>query len=145
MRPESLFEVFLVIIIVLIAFCSSLVVEFEFIEDVFWFKVVKNCAIFATGFFGLRYWWRSRPYIKEIKESDWKKSESIKSHADIWVEIPKNEHKKGKNPIVDFIKQKHITNYSDYIIDTDKKGNIKIFLPMERFTNLDTFIIKIRA
>ena len=143
MRPSSIFELIAVIGSVVVAFVSSLFIEFAWVSDLTWFRVLKYSGLFLTAFFGIRFYFISKPKRFEIVKENWKRNSSINSHIDVWAEIPKKKHRRGKFPKVEFVKVAHRLNFDDYIVENNE-GDLKIFQPTNRFNEQgDDIIIRI--
>lgn len=143
MRPSSILELIAVIGSVAVAFVSSLVIEFAWVTDLTWFRVLKYSGLFLTAFFGIRFYFISKPKRFEIAKEHWKRNTPIQSHMDVWAEIPKKCHRRGKFPKVEFVKVAHKLNFDDYIVE-NKEGDLKIFKPTNRFDEQgDDIIVRI--
>lgn len=133
MRPESLKELFVVLGAGAIALVSSLVVEFQSVEHLWWFRVLKNSAIILTLFFAFRFYSRAKPFIRHVATNSWTQDAEVTSHRSVRVVVTAKEHKKGKFPRVDFLRPNgfHSSLRLDYEINDS--GDITIYHPENSF------------
>jgi len=126
MRPETVWELVVVIVAVVAAFIASLVIEFQLLADTTAFRIIKYSGLAVTLGFGIRHWVRAKPFVDEFKPDRWTVTGKVDSVGDFWLEIPKSLHKKGKYPRVEILRSPHDIKPISYVPIIDDEGNIKI-------------------
>ena len=104
MRPETIPELVVSIILGIIAIASSIALKLAAVSHTTFFAILASSTGAASVFFAIRHYRRSQPYFSEITAADWKELRTpVESTEDIRVTIPARTHKKGRHAKVEFL------------------------------------------
>lgn len=104
MRPETIPELIVSIVLAVVAIGSSIALKLEAVTDTTFFAVLASCTGVGGGFFAIRHYFRSQPRLYDIKTEDWQEVHTpVTSTTDVRVTILAKTHKKGKNAKVEFL------------------------------------------
>jgi hypothetical protein len=122
MRPETFEELIIVIAWSIIAVISSIAVKLQWVTHTTFFALLGCSSGLLTLFYGIRHYFRIRPYIRRVSTSDWSQDEEITLWRSVRIMIPEANHRKGKFPKVEFGQNGEFLCY-----EISKDGNITIF------------------
>lgn len=133
MRPETLAE-FLIATgyLLIVGFCGYLSRAFgaSFSKVV---VIVGSGSVLVPIFFGLRHYFRSKPYVRDIRRHDWIEAHQH-SHRGVYVRIPKHVHGRGRYPRVEFQPGPSVYGSAELQYEVSDSGDVEIFHPQNFFT-----------
>src|SRR5712691_11497024 len=94
MRPETIPELIVSIVLGVIAVGSAIALKLQAVTHTTFFAIVASSTSAAGVFFAVRHYLRSQPRFLDIKAEDWKEVRTpVESSEDVRVTIPAKTHK----------------------------------------------------
>ncbi len=127
MRPETIKELIAIIVWSVLAVSSSIAVKLQWVNHTTFFSVLGCSSGLLTAFFGVRHYFRVRPYIREVVPSGWTQDAEISSQRSVRVTIPATDHRKGKFPKVEFLRFSGLHSNIALDYEISKDGDVTIY------------------
>jgi hypothetical protein len=118
------------IIAALVALVSAIIVEFQAIEHLMPFRILRNCGVIFTLIGWFVTWRRMTPLVRPITRASW--SGHPEDDRFTVIVIPTKEHKKGKNPRIDFMRLDRTLFVPSVECKIEENGDIKMSLHRNR-------------